>query len=1336
MKPITILCFFASLFLALPGFSQENADDLAMVKTSVENYFQGYIHRDQARLERAFDTENDADSDAICGSDDWCPHDPTNSCLLANITTAGAQVTTQSFLTRPQRLHTVQNATITARVSTMPLDSTVGLTSLYSFPRTSRASETSGDDSPSTTFHATQAIQTSDVITSTSEILTVMQTDTTMSHEDVSTSASQSAHQNLTTALAESVASTVGATLQQTMTVTPLQPQTSVMPEQTSLPPTSENLPDTATDTVQTSTASTPFSDFDASQAARTSASNVTTAQLFDTTTTIALSTVAIHNSPGIQTSMPEQQGAEATSRHLTNRNTGSLATASRISENSATVNAWTGANTTAMRTSTLSSSSANATRASIELRTSQPASDVSNEITFPASTQEPTQKASVTTQSRQSTAGDVATGVVDATSMPHYVGTTSLSVKPVLHNDSTIDVATLVASTVSTSPVFGSSQIFSSSTTPLRSSTIANNNVSSRSTVESSFHQSSSSAPTTTMTAKGSILTDMNATLATTELMITFFSTDGPVQSSTSSSQQAVKYTSITTSQPLDTSHAGMTTIVSTVHDLTASPASITSTPDLRTTHPRETTLNPTTIMTTACWEGAGNDSDEDFVCDELDSCPIDFENDADSDSLCASVDSCPYDANDDSDSDSICGNVDSCPNHASNDAFCNSMDACDYSSVVASTVSLSPDSFIDIDSDGCLDAVARDSDFQANALLQAQRLLLDVNFPSVNLSSSEVSGESALQILGLSAERRLEVVEESLSQTLGVGTQWIEAVANQRRLRADLNSRALASGVSGIVVSVFLDGASQLLFSDVDQDGIVDEDDSCPFDPLNDADSDGMCSTEFCFDFFFESILSCNNYRPNERLARRCALAGKCRVCSCSCYSECYGNVDACPFDDENDADSDGICGDVDSCPYDDENDFDGDLWCADAESCPYDAFNDIDSDSICGDVDSCPVDSDNDSDADFLCADIDSCPSDGDNDADSDLLCAPLDSCDFDAENDIDSDRLCSDIDSCPDNANNDNDGDFVCDPDVLDEGIVVTYGVLNETEFIVVMCFAIVILLIIVVVIIVCVVRNRQRAVDRAKLAATYALENLAIKDAAPAESPARRSPAPQSPAPDANQGATAPPQPLIGWEPDPQSMTQDNFRLSITQFYQKHHPGRVNKAEGLARVYRDRRSRLFEKLWSAYGTVPHYIDGDGLESRVQRLGPVTMPIGDREQSSSIANTPARRDDVLELGEEDDSPRTFAEKKRKAREELRRAQLLAEQSRLAEAAALELQRQAEEEERLATPKKTAVSDIERPVEMEMVPMSSSPQRSRRKSPRKSPLRRKPNASRAAF
>lgn len=40
------------------GLAQDKVDELSLVKTSVENYFQGYIHRDLARLELAFDTEN------------------------------------------------------------------------------------------------------------------------------------------------------------------------------------------------------------------------------------------------------------------------------------------------------------------------------------------------------------------------------------------------------------------------------------------------------------------------------------------------------------------------------------------------------------------------------------------------------------------------------------------------------------------------------------------------------------------------------------------------------------------------------------------------------------------------------------------------------------------------------------------------------------------------------------------------------------------------------------------------------------------------------------------------------------------------------------------------------------------------------------------------------------------------------------------------------------------------------------------------------------------------------------------------------------------------------
>lgn len=53
------LAIFSLVFLLCNGiFAQEQTDNLAAVKTSVEHYFQGYIHRDLARLKVAFDTEN------------------------------------------------------------------------------------------------------------------------------------------------------------------------------------------------------------------------------------------------------------------------------------------------------------------------------------------------------------------------------------------------------------------------------------------------------------------------------------------------------------------------------------------------------------------------------------------------------------------------------------------------------------------------------------------------------------------------------------------------------------------------------------------------------------------------------------------------------------------------------------------------------------------------------------------------------------------------------------------------------------------------------------------------------------------------------------------------------------------------------------------------------------------------------------------------------------------------------------------------------------------------------------------------------------------------------
>jgi hypothetical protein len=140
--------------------------------------------------------------------------------------------------------------------------------------------------------------------------------------------------------------------------------------------------------------------------------------------------------------------------------------------------------------------------------------------------------------------------------------------------------------------------------------------------------------------------------------------------------------------------------------------------------------------------------------------------------------------------------------------------------------------------------------------------------------------------------------------------------------------------------------------------------------------------------------------------------------------------GDIDSCAFDVENDVDSDNICGNIDSCTHDGENDIDADAICGDIDSCAYDFENDVDSDTVCGDIDSCPFDVENDVDSDTFCGDVDSCAYDGENDSDSDLICGDIDTCAYDVENDVDSDTVCGDIDSCPYDGENDVDSDVIC------------------------------------------------------------------------------------------------------------------------------------------------------------------------------------------------------------------------------------------------------------------------------------------------------------------
>jgi VCBS repeat protein/HYDIN/CFA65/VesB family protein/thrombospondin type 3 repeat protein len=221
-----------------------------------------------------------------------------------------------------------------------------------------------------------------------------------------------------------------------------------------------------------------------------------------------------------------------------------------------------------------------------------------------------------------------------------------------------------------------------------------------------------------------------------------------------------------------------------------------------------------------------------------------------------------------------------------------------------------------------------------------------------------------------------------------------------------------------------------------DSDSDGIIDELDRCPNDPLNDNDGDGRCG----------DVDNCpNTYNRDQADTDG---DGKGNLC------------DACPFDFLNDADGDRKCGDVDNCPatYNpNQADRDGDFLGDACDACPDDPANDADGDGICGNLDNCPsvanpdqadgdgdakgdacdpcpLDPLNDQDGDGYCANQDNCPllyNPGQEDEDHDGLGDVCDPCPGDILNDQDGDGICDSVDPCPGDPLNDFDGDGVCE-----------------------------------------------------------------------------------------------------------------------------------------------------------------------------------------------------------------------------------------------------------------------------------------------------------------
>jgi outer membrane protein OmpA-like peptidoglycan-associated protein len=268
---------------------------------------------------------------------------------------------------------------------------------------------------------------------------------------------------------------------------------------------------------------------------------------------------------------------------------------------------------------------------------------------------------------------------------------------------------------------------------------------------------------------------------------------------------------------------------------------------------------------------------------------------------------------------------------------------------------------------------------------------------------------------------------------------------------------------------VAAATDCAEAPVEPDGDGDGIPDSSDSCPSDPYDDADADGVCGDIDTCEGYDDLTDADADYTPDG--CDTCPSDpyddvdgdGVCGdVDICEGYSDLVDSdsdgipngCDACKYDADNDSDSDGVCAENDICPGSDDGlDSDGDYTPDGCDTCPLDALGDSDADGSCdsddicpgaddtldtdGDAvpngcDTCPDDSADDSDGDGSCDSADICPGFDDTvDSDEDGLSDDCDTCPLDELNDIDGDGTCGDEDICPNDSLDDRDGDGACE-----------------------------------------------------------------------------------------------------------------------------------------------------------------------------------------------------------------------------------------------------------------------------------------------------------------
>ncbi len=215
-----------------------------------------------------------------------------------------------------------------------------------------------------------------------------------------------------------------------------------------------------------------------------------------------------------------------------------------------------------------------------------------------------------------------------------------------------------------------------------------------------------------------------------------------------------------------------------------------------------------------------------------------------------------------------------------------------------------------------------------------------------------------------------------------------------------------------------------------------------TCPFDPANDADGDGVCV----------DVDNCpTTANPGQTDTDSDGVGNACDNCPAAANTnqvdadgDGLGDAcDNCPNDPANDADGDGVCGNVDNCPATanpNQQDSDGDGTGNACDACPLDTANDADGDGVCGNVDNCSTTANpdqSDADGDGIGNACDACPTDpfkahpgecgcgvSDTDTDLDGIADCMDNCPSHAnanQEDVDLDGVGDACDNCMQHAN---------------------------------------------------------------------------------------------------------------------------------------------------------------------------------------------------------------------------------------------------------------------------------------------------------------------------